>query len=112
MMKTLALTLTAMTLMVATAASAHRITLYQPSTVGTTELKPGDYKVEMKDGKVVISQGSTRVETDATIETNDNKFDRTSIRYASTDGKMKISEIRVGGSKQRIVVNGVGNSAR
>jgi hypothetical protein len=97
-MKKLGLALSTMTLMIASAASAHRITLHQPSVVGGTELKPGEYKVELADGKAVFTNGKTRVETEANVESNDSKFD--------------INEIRVGGSKQRIVLNGNGSSAR
>lgn len=84
-------------------ADTHRITLFQPSEVAGKQLQPGEYKLELKDGKVVISKGKEMVEASAKVETSDQKFSATTVRYANGDGKMKIQEIRLGGTKTRIV---------
>ena len=45
----------------ASAASSHTVTFFQPSTVGGTELKAGDYKLMMENDKVVIQKGKEMV---------------------------------------------------
>ena len=37
------------------------------------------------------------------VETADNKFSSTSVRYMNGDGKFKVQEIRVGNSKTKLV---------
>lgn len=104
-MKKLFFSLAAIALAVASAAAAanYRVTLFQPSVVGSTELKPGDYKMEVTDNKVLITAGKTSVEAPVKVETADEKYPSTSVRYASGDGKYKIMEIRIGGTKTRLV---------
>jgi hypothetical protein len=38
-------------------------------------------------------------------EQNAEKFGATSIRYSNGDGKMKITEIRIGGTTTKLLVN-------
>jgi hypothetical protein len=45
------------------------------------------------------------VEAAAKIETADSKFSSTSVRYTSEGGKMKIQEIRLGGTNQKLIFN-------
>lgn len=91
-------------LMVASAAS-YNVTLFQPSVVGGKELKAGDYKVTIDGDKAIISMGKQKVEAPAKIETADSKFSSTSVRYTSEGGKMKIQEIRLGGTNQKLIFN-------
>ena len=44
-------------LAVASAASSYKFSIFQPSTIGGTELKPGDYKVEVNGDKAMIKIG-------------------------------------------------------
>jgi hypothetical protein len=101
--KLLTLFLTA-ALMVASAAS-YNVTLFQTSVVGGKELKAGDYKVTVDGDKAIISMGKQKVEAAAKIETADSKFSSTSVRYTSEGGKMKIQEIRLGGTNQKLIFN-------
>jgi hypothetical protein len=91
-------------LMVASAAS-YNVTLFQPSVVGGKELKAGDYKVTIDGDKAIISMGKQKVEASAKIETAYSKFSSTSVRYTSEGGKMKIQEIRLGGTNQKLIFN-------
>ena len=104
MIKTTKLLILALTvgLMVASA-SSYNLTLFQPSVVAGKELKAGDYKVTVDGDKAIISMGKEKVEAPAKIETGATKFSSTSVRYASDGGKMKIQEIRLGGTKQKLV---------
>jgi acyl-CoA thioesterase len=92
-----------MALAVASAADTYRVTLFQPSIVAGKELKPGDYKVTVDGDKAVLSQGKNSVETQVKVETGDNKFNTTSVRYMNAEGKYKVQEIRIGNSNKKIV---------
>ena len=89
----------------ASAASSHTVTFFQPSTVGGTELKAGDYKLVMDNDKVVIQKGKEKVEAMVKVESADSKFSSTSVRYADQNGKMKVTEIRLGGTTTRLIFN-------
>ena len=103
MTRKLLLSFATLALAVASAASSHKITLFQPSLVNGTELKPGDYKVTVQDNKVVISSGKTSVEASIKTETADSKFSSTTVRYRNGDGKYRLQEIRLGGTTTRLV---------
>ena len=90
-------------LAIASAASSHKITLFQPSLVNGTELKPGDYKVTLKDNKAVITSGKTSIEANVKTETADSKFSSTTVRYTNGDGKYRVQEIRLGGTTTKLV---------
>lgn len=102
-MKKVLLSFATLALAVASAASSYRITLFQPSIVAGTELKPGDYKVTLKDNKAIISSGKTSVEANVTSETADAKFSSTTVRYSNGDGKYRVQEIRLGGTNTKLV---------
>ena len=104
MIKTTKLLILALTFTVMVASAAtYKLTLYQPSVVAGKELKPGDYKVTVDGDKAIISMGKEKIEAPAKIETGGTKFPATSVRYASDGGKMKIQEIHLGGTNQRLV---------
>jgi hypothetical protein len=103
MMKKVALGIATLALALASAAESHRFTLYQPATVNGTELKPGDYKIEITDNKAVIKQGKQSVEATVRLENSDEKFGNTSVRFSNGAGKYALQEIRVGGTKTKVV---------
>lgn len=86
-------------------ASTYTVTLFQPSVVAGKELKPGDYKITIENEKAVIAKGKEKVEAPVKLENNDSKFNTTSVRYTNADGKMKVTEIRLGGTNTRVVFN-------
>jgi hypothetical protein len=57
----------------------YRVTLFQSSSVNGTELKPGDYKLQVKDAKVVITRGKESVEAPLKVENGDQKFNATTV---------------------------------
>jgi hypothetical protein len=103
-MKKLMLSFAILALAIASA-DTYRVTLFQPSVVSGTELKPGDYKLEVTDHKVVISKGNKTVEAAVTVEKAGSKFKSTSVRYANGDGKFTVQEIRLGGTTTKLVFN-------
>ena len=91
-------------LAVASAASSHRVTLFQTTHVAGSELKPGDYKVTLTDnGKALITSGKTSVEAAVKTETAESKFSSTTVRYRNGEGKYHIQEIRLGGTNTKLV---------
>lgn len=105
MTKKLIVTFVLLAGLVFASSASYTVTLFQPSVVGGTELKPGDYKMTVQDNKVVISKGKEKVEANVKSETADSKFASTSVRYTNTDGKLKIQEIRLGGTTTKLVFN-------
>ncbi|MCL4794430.1 MAG: hypothetical protein KJZ84_07700 [Bryobacteraceae bacterium] len=86
-------------------ASTYNVQLFQPSIVSGQELKPGQYKLTVDDSKVTISRGKQSVEAAVKMETSDSKFSSTSVRYTNENGKMKVQEIRLGGTNTKLVFN-------
>jgi hypothetical protein len=86
-------------------AKSFTVTLFEPAMIGGTELKAGDYKVELQDQKVVIKHGHETTEASVKVETAEGKYPSTTVTYANADGKNKIEEIRVGGTNMRLVLN-------
>ena len=85
-------------------ARSYTVNLFETATVGTTELKPGEYKIEVNDQKAVIRKGKVQTESTVKVEEAETKFDNTVVRYVnSADGKIHIQEIRIGGTKTRLV---------
>lgn len=103
MTKKLILFFATIALTVASAANTHRITLFQPSMLGSSELKAGDYKVEVNDNKATMTRGKEKFEASVKTETGDTKYSSTSVRYSNGNGKYQIQEIRLGGTTTRLV---------
>jgi hypothetical protein len=101
--KKLMLTFAFAALSVASAASSHRITVFQTAYVNGAELKPGEYKVEVHDNKAVITRGKESFDAPVRVESAPNKFPTTTVRYNNANGKMQVDEIRIGGTSTRLV---------
>ena len=88
---------------IASAASSYHFSIFQSSYVGGKELKAGDYKVELNGDKAMIKVGKQTLEATVKVENGTEKFSETSVRYANTDGKMTVQEIRLGGTTTKLV---------
>ena len=86
-------------------AATYQVTLFQPSLVSGQTLKPGDYKLTVDDGKAVIAQGKQKVEASVKLENVESKYSATSVRYTDQGGKLKVQEIRLGGTTTKVVFN-------
>jgi hypothetical protein len=102
-MKKILLSFATVALAVASAAQTHRVTLFQPSVVAGTELKPGEYKVTVEGDKATLTSGKTSVSANVKTETADSKFSSTTVRYSNGDGKYTVQEIRLGGTTTKVV---------
>ena len=84
---------------------SYKITLLQPSVVKGNVLKAGDYKLQLSNDTATITGQKTTIDVPVKVETNGTKYDSTAIRYVEQDGKAMISEIRIGGTKTRLLIN-------
>jgi hypothetical protein len=109
MMKKLLLCLPTVALVSAFAASSYRVTLFDESTVAGKTLKPGDYKLEVNDGGIVLKRDKDVTEAAAKTETADKKYKATTIRY---DDKHQIREICIGGTNKKLVLTGDQSQAK
>jgi hypothetical protein len=106
-----ALTLTLLAMGTLAQAATYHITLLKPSVVAGQELKPGDYKVEVDNDKLIISHGKTSVETKVKAESTDKKYDSTTVRYEMKGEKYLVQEIAIGGTKTKLVISDSGSQA-
>jgi hypothetical protein len=83
-------------------AKTYHVKLYQPTNVGGTELKAGEYKMDIAGDKVTLTNGKQTGEAHAKVEQNERKYDTNSVRYA---GGNRISEIHVGGTNMKLVIS-------
>lgn len=106
MVKNLLLGFGSFALAVASAANSYNVTFYQPVMINGSELKPGDYKLELKDKTAVIKQGKTATEAPVKIENDGQKYQRTAVRMNGA----QVEEIRIGGTNTRIVFDKTSNA--
>jgi hypothetical protein len=105
-MKKLLLSFATVALAVASAAAnSFTVNLEHPCSVGGTQIKAGEYKVQTEGDKIVLKSGKTVIELPGKMETGAKRFDTTSVRI--DDKTNKLEEIRVGGTTTRIVFPGV-----
>lgn len=86
-------------------AKSYSLSLFQPATVGGTELQPGSYKVEVLDQKAVIQGGKVRSEAPVKVENGTVKYAATTVRFGKDGDKLRIEEIRLGGTNTRLLFN-------
>jgi hypothetical protein len=82
---------------------SYTVNLFEPAVLGGTELKPGEYKVEVVDQKAVIRNGKLHGEFPVKVETSGSKYGATSVRFSNGDGKLHIREIQIGGTSTKLV---------
>ena len=68
-------------------------------------MQPGEYKLELTESKVTLRNGKKSAEAVVKVETAEERFGSTSVRYQNGDGKYRVQEIRLGGTKTRLVFN-------
>jgi hypothetical protein len=91
--------LSTLALGIASAATPYDVTLLDTVSVGKTELKAGDYKVEILGDKAVFTSGKKTVSIPATLSKSDQPF--ASTVFISQHSKLK--EIDLGGTQDKIV---------
>ncbi len=89
---------------IATAASSYHVRIADPTWVGTTQLKPGEYEVKVDGDKVTFKQGKNVVAVGAKVETNASKFSDTQMDIRTENGQAKLRELDLGGTKSKIML--------
>ena len=89
------------------AASGYKVSLPEKMWVGSTELKPGDYRVEVNGNQATFKMGKDSIQVPATVETAPTKFNFTEIAASES----KLQEIHVGGTNTKIVFGAPAKSA-
>lgn len=84
-------------------AKTYDITLHSPATIGASQLKSGDYKLELKGDHVLLKDGRMVNEFPVQVENESRKFDSTSVTTSSEGGATRIQEIRLGGTTVKLV---------
>jgi hypothetical protein len=84
-------------------AKSYSVTLNRDMTVGNTELKAGDYKLEIVGDKAILTKGKIQAEAPAKLESTAQEFRTTTMRVQEEGGKTRIAEIRLGGTKTKVV---------
>jgi hypothetical protein len=84
---------------------SYTVSFLLPVTVGGTELKAGDYRFAVQDQKIVIKHGRQTTEAAVKVETGNAKYATTSVQYHNADGKYKVSEIQIGGTNMKLVMD-------
>lgn len=95
-------------MIVSAAAGSYHFTVSRDVTVAGKELKPGDYKVEMKGDVAVLKHDGKTFEVPAHLETDTNKFPATTVRYANDK---ELQQIGFGGTHTKIVFSAPGTTA-
>lgn len=86
-------------------AATYTVTFFQTSQFAGQDLKAGDYKLSVENDKAIIHKGKQKIEATVKVETADTKYSNTSVRYTEQNGKMKVQEIRLGGTNTKLVLN-------
>jgi hypothetical protein len=88
------------------AATGYNVTFYDPVVVNGTTLKPGDYRLEIKENMAIIKQGKVMAQAPVKIENSDKKFSTNTVRLSGT----RIEEIHLGGTRTRVVFESKGTA--
>jgi len=92
------------------AGKSYSVKLFDPAMLGDTELKPGEYRVEVNDQTAIIKSGKIKKEAAVKVETSDSKYDATTVRLSS-GAKPQIQEIHIGGTRTKLVFNGTAKTS-
>ncbi len=85
-------------------AASNSLRLADNLWLGQTQLKPGNYKVQVEGNKVTLTMGKTVVEVPGKVEQNATKYQTTEYTTEKVNGKLSLQEIDLGGTNSKIVV--------
>jgi len=106
------MTLSKLTLCLATlalgiaSAATYPITLPSDLKAGNTQLKAGDYKVQLEGDQAVFKQGKETIQVPVTVEQNATTYRYTTMEASSS----ALQSITLGGTKTKLVVKSAGKS--
>lgn len=85
-------------------AKSYDIRLDNTTTVGSTQLKAGEYKVKVTGTQATFIDSNTSKSYTATVKTttNTSKFDQTVVQTSNQNGVDSLKEIDLGGSTTKL----------
>lgn len=104
-MKRIFLTILAVAGLALAGVKTYTVSLLEPAMLGSTELKAGEYQLQVDGGKVMVRTGKTEAEAPVKEESNGAKFKETTVKLTASGGKQHIAEICLGGTTTRLVVS-------
>ena len=84
-------------------AKSYTVNLFQPAMFGSRNCCRESIGWRLTEQTAVIRKGKVRGECPVKVETGEQKYDTTTVRFDNASGKPKIQEIRVGGTKTKLV---------
>ena len=85
-------------------AKSYTFRLSVPAEIGGALLKPGEYSLKLDAEQIVLTDKDHRkIETNATVEISDNKFDQTSLLISNADRTSRIQSVQLGGTNKKVV---------
>lgn len=83
---------------------SYTFTLYGPTMVGNVELQAGSYKLDVGEQKALIHYGKQTTEVPVKVETSDSKYRDTTLKISNDNGRRRVEEIHLGGTKTKLVL--------
>jgi hypothetical protein len=83
----------------------YGVRIPESAMVGTSQLKPGDYRLRVAGSKASFTNenSNTTVETAVNVQNVERKFDKTTIEMTkNSQGDEKLTEIQLGGSRTKL----------
>jgi hypothetical protein len=96
----LSLAFATLALGVASAASSYKVTIPSDIWAGDTQLKAGDYKVQVEGNQATFMLGKQTIQVPASVEKNTLKTPETTLESTGT----KLQAIDIGGTTMKIVI--------
>ena len=86
-------------------AKTYTFNVFQPAVLAGTELKVGEYKLEINGDKVQLKNGTLSVEANVKVENTPDGIADESAAGGQRRQFASIKEIRLGGTNMKLVVN-------
>ncbi len=86
------------------AAKTYTFTISSAAQAGGAQLQPGQYSLKVDGAQaILVDQKGQRVETNASVESSDRKFNQTAVVSTNADGITRLSSIQLGGTTFKVV---------
>jgi hypothetical protein len=87
------------------ASKTYTLNVWQPAVLAGTELKAGQYRLEVDGDKVRLKAGKQSIEAGVKVENTGTRHRATTLVLEESNGKLHIKEILLGGTDTKLVVN-------
>ena len=102
-MKKLMIAVALLALTAFAASNVFHVNINEKVWIGANQVKPGDYRIEVANGKATLKSGKTVIEAPAKLENSERKFQANSVVEKKVGEKQQVLSIELGGTNQRLV---------